>query len=232
MTWSSSSIVAARRSPARPGPRCAARLCSVRPAPNRRWMTWSCRSAAMRSRSSSIAARCCLCTSPCQFDGHRRLIGEASAISSSPAVNGGRPRSRAAVSTPRTRSEPVSGTSRIGPTSKSTATTGGSCASDRSDRSGRPLGEHLPGQRPFARNLGGRACPRNQVPLPLRPAGCLSARSPRPGRGRSRGPHRQLERQSSPTSSSGGLAPTSAASNRRVMAAEAWSHLPCVRADA
>ena len=59
MVSSRSSTVAQIRSAARPPPTPMATLCNDSPAANSRWITWSCRSAAIRSRSSSMARPCC-----------------------------------------------------------------------------------------------------------------------------------------------------------------------------
>ena len=97
--------------------RVAAMLCSASPVANSRWMTWSCRSAAIRSRSSSIAQRCCSVRASASSIATEAWLANPAAMSSSSAVNAARPVSRATVSTPMTFWAPVSGTTSTGPTS-------------------------------------------------------------------------------------------------------------------
>ena len=99
------------------GGRVAAMLCSASPVANRRWMTWSCRSAAIRSRSSSIAQRCCSAREAASSIATEAWLANPAAMSSSSVVNAARPVSRATLSTPMTFWAPVNGTTMTGPTS-------------------------------------------------------------------------------------------------------------------
>ena len=110
MVASRSPTVAMTRSVARPGPRVAASACSDRPPAKRRWMTWSCRSAAMRSRSSNRAARCWSARAWASSRATAAWFAKPVAMSRSSALNAARPRSRTTVEHAVTRLEPRSGT--------------------------------------------------------------------------------------------------------------------------
>ena len=69
--------VAPDREPLVSGGRVAAMLCSASPVANSRWMTWSCRSAAIRSRSSMSRTACCgRCARRSRSTAMRGLVGE------------------------------------------------------------------------------------------------------------------------------------------------------------
>ena len=98
---SSSVVMAPRiRSVIGPGSSRVATACRVSPAANMLWMTWSCRSAAIRSRSANITAFCCSARASASSMAIEAWLAKPAAISRSSAVNAGRPDSRATVSTP------------------------------------------------------------------------------------------------------------------------------------
>ena len=108
-----------RRDP-RPPARCAPALavpgirrsvlCSCRPVANSRWMTWSCRSRAIRSRSSSTSS--CRCALLFSASSRASVACSANEVSSGTSVgwNVSLPANRKAVSTPITESGVCSGT--------------------------------------------------------------------------------------------------------------------------
>ena len=150
MVRSRSATVAWIRSVARPGPSKPARACSDSPAANSRWMTWSCRSAAIRWRSWSIAVRCCSARASASSIATAAWLANPAAMSTSSAANPGRPRTRAAVSTPCWRCEPCSGSTSTGPTSRLSVVIGASPGSSwaRATRSGSPVVNTRPASDP------------------------------------------------------------------------------------
>ena len=121
-------------------------------------MTWSCRSAAIRSRSSSIAARLCSERASASSMATEAWAANPAAMSTSSAVNAGLPVRLAAVSTPNVPCDPVSGTTIIGPTSSSPVLAGDvpSSSCGVATRSGSPVVNTRPDSEPA---IGTRGCP-------------------------------------------------------------------------
>lgn len=93
--------------------RCA--VSSISPVANSRWMTRSCRSRAIRSRSSNTASRSRSCCASAVISAGAACEANCTASVRSARVNGRPPRARDVTSVPSTRPSLCSGTITAGP---------------------------------------------------------------------------------------------------------------------